>query len=116
MRIRTRNVISYLFLLTVLGAYPLSLFAAVILENPLNTTDIRVLINKIIDLLFTLGIPLAVLLILWAGFLFLTSGGDPQKVNQAKATLLWTIIGFSILLLSKGIIFAICDFFGATGC
>lgn len=107
---------SYLFLLTALGAYPTSLFAAVIIDNPLNTTDIRVLINKIIDLLFTLGIPLAVLLILWAGFLFLTSGGNPQKVNQAKATLLWTIVGFSILLLSKGIILAICDFFGATGC
>jgi hypothetical protein len=42
-----------------------------------------------------------------AGFLFLSSGGDPSKVKKAKDILLYSIIGLLIVLLAKSIIYMI---------
>ncbi len=89
--------------------------SAVLLPNPLGPgSNIFTFIDRFLDLLFTFGLPLAVIMILWSALQFLTSGGNPQKIQSAKNTLLYTMVGFGILLLSKGIIKFICNFFGAS--
>lgn len=45
------------------------------------------------------GIVLFVLLIV-GGFNYLTSGGDPKKIEGAKATLTYAIIGIVVLVLA----------------
>lgn len=81
---------------------------AVVTENPLGEgTTISSLLNKIIDFLITTAIPISTIMVLWAAFLFMTSGGDQKKLDQAKATLKWVVVGITLLILSKGIAYTI---------
>ncbi len=72
----------------------------------LGTQDIRVTIASIIrTFLGFLGI-LAVLIILYGGYIYMTSAGNPEKIEQAKKILRNAIIGLVIILSS----FAIAQF------
>ncbi|RJQ13745.1 hypothetical protein C4553_02530 [Candidatus Parcubacteria bacterium] len=64
-------------------------------------------VNNIIDFLLFIGLPLATLVVLWAGFLYLTAGGNPEKIKTANKALLWAIVGIIILMISKGIVLLI---------
>ncbi|MBU4481104.1 hypothetical protein KKH59_02195, partial [Patescibacteria group bacterium] len=50
-----------------------------------------------------LAMALAVLMLVIAGFIFLTAGGEPQKVNTAKTLILYTLIALLIIILAKAI-------------
>ncbi|MBI1975742.1 MAG: hypothetical protein HYS59_01935 [Candidatus Vogelbacteria bacterium] len=69
------------------------------LTNPLGeVSTLNQLIAKILDALVQLAIPVAILFIVYAGFLFVTARGDEKQLETAKATLLWTVIGIGILV------------------
>jgi len=71
-----------------------------------NSQDIRVIIAKIIRIVIGfLGI-IAVGLIIYAGWLWMSSGGNEEKVEQAKKTLTNAVIGLIIIIAS----FAIASF------
>jgi hypothetical protein len=72
--------------------------------SPLACNTIPECIEKIISFIFWIAIAIVPIMIIIAGFLFLTSGGDPEKVRTAKKMLLYTCIGLVIILLAKGII------------
>jgi len=74
------------------------------LNNPLQYTDIKDLIDHIIDFLFTISIPITAILIIIGGFMMITAGGDVYKLEKAKNLFLYTAIGFAIILLSKGFV------------
>jgi hypothetical protein len=57
----------------------------------------------------------AVIFIILSGFRFITSGGDPKQVEEARKTATWAIIGLLIILFSFGIINIIASITGA-GC
>ena len=58
--------------------------------------------------------PLAVLMMLVVGFLFLTSGGIPQRAGLAQKALLFTMAGVALLVLAPGIVVLIGDLFNNT--
>lgn len=70
-------------------------------------TTIEECINLVIDFLFLIAIIVAPLMILIAGFYFMTAAGNPERVRKAKDIMLYTVIGFVIVLLAKGIVSAI---------
>jgi sterol desaturase/sphingolipid hydroxylase (fatty acid hydroxylase superfamily) len=78
---------------------------ALTVPNPLGSggKDIPTLINTIATWLLGIGSTIAVIMVLWAAFLFMTSGGNQQKVTQARQTLWYAIIGLAVLLLAKGV-------------
>ncbi len=82
------------------------------IPNPLAAQSISDLLNKIIDFLIIIASPILVIMVLWAGFLYLTSGGDPTKVQTANRTLLWAAVGFAIILISKGFTLLIANILG----
>jgi len=43
---------------------------------------------------------IAVVAIIYGGFVYMTSGGDPGKVKQAKNTILYAIIGLTVSVLA----------------
>lgn len=55
--------------------------------------------------------PIAVLMMLAVGFMFLVSGGAPQKSAAAQKALLFTVAGVFLLLLAPGIVKLIGDLF-----
>ncbi|MEK7167965.1 MAG: hypothetical protein AAB791_03115, partial [Patescibacteria group bacterium] len=63
----------------------------------LGTTDLIVVISNIVRIILgTLGI-LAVLIILYAGFVWMTASGDSDKVEKAKKILVSAVIGLVII-------------------
>lgn len=69
--------------------------------NPLGSDDITVLIDRVINFFLYLAGPIAVLMTVYAGYLFITGGNKPEEIKKAKQTLLWVVIGVIVLILSK---------------
>lgn len=76
------------------------------LDNPFGggATTIFDFINVITTWIFNLSIPIAVVLIMYAGLLFLTAGGSPKNFQKAKDVLKYTVLGLAILLIGKGFV------------
>ncbi len=81
----------------------------------LPATDIRLVVARIIrTALGLLGI-VALALIIYAGFIWMTAGGEEEKISQAKKILLNSVIGLAIILSSYAIAsFVINQLVGAT--
>lgn len=68
-------------------------------ESPLKDFGgIEGLIAKILEVVVLVGTPIAVLFIIYSGFLFVTARGNDEKITKAKRALTWTIIGTAILI------------------
>ncbi len=78
---------------------------AVEISNPLGDggKDIPTLINTIAVWLLGIGSTIAVIIVIWAAFLFMTSGGNAERVTMARKTLWYAIIGLVVLLLATGV-------------
>ncbi len=70
------------------------------------------LLERIVDFLLTLAGPFAVIMVLWAAFLYITSSGNANRISQAHKVILWTVVGVGVLVLSKGLISLIVDILG----
>ena len=66
-------------------------------------TDIRVIIARIIQVALGLVGIILVALIVYGGFLYMTSAGDPTKVAKARKVITEAIIGLLIILSSLAI-------------
>ena len=73
------------------------------LTNPLEFDTIEGLLDRIANVLFTLSIPLLVIMIIIGAFYLITAGGSEQKVTTGKNVIKWAIIGFVIILLAGSV-------------
>jgi hypothetical protein len=72
--------------------------------NPLKYNEFKDLLDAIVDFIFTIGMVIAPLLLIIAGFLFVTSAGQPEKVKTAKTMMIAALVGVAVLLLAKGLV------------
>lgn len=73
----------------------------VTIANPLGDEgpqNIPAFIQKAIEVVLVVGVPLVVLAIIYSGFLFVQAQGSPEKLTKAKEALLYVIIGAFFLL------------------
>jgi hypothetical protein len=71
------------------------------IKNPLENSGIDSIegfIEKIIDIIVMIVTPFIVLCLIYAGFQYVTAGGDPGKIKKAHAWLLWTVVGAAVIL------------------
>jgi len=54
--------------------------------------------------IFWLLMVFVVIFILYAAFLYLTSGGDPEKTGKAKGVIIYAVIALAVALLAKAIV------------
>lgn len=66
--------------------------------NPIETTDIRDLLEKVLDIVVEFGAIIAVFFLIYAGFLFVKAQGNDSELQKAKETFFWTIVGGMIVL------------------
>lgn len=69
----------------------------------LAQTDIRVIIARIIEVFLGLLGTVAVVLIIYAGWQWMSAAGDAAKIASAKKTLINAVIGLAIILSAFGI-------------
>lgn len=72
--------------------------------NPLGNAGLTDILDRILNFLFNVAIVLAPVMVLISGIMFLTAAGSPNQVSRAKSILIWTVVGFAVILLSKGLI------------
>lgn len=82
------------------------------LWSPLGCTTIEECISRMINFLFSLAVILTPLMIILAGFLYITAAGRPEKIVQAQKLITWTLIGFLIVSLARAIIYVITSVIG----
>lgn len=61
-------------------------------------------IKAVVDTLLYLVGTLSIIFIIWSGFKYITSGGDPEKVKTAKNTLTYAVIGLIVSMLAFSIV------------
>jgi hypothetical protein len=64
-------------------------------------TSIGQFLGRVVDIFVLIGTPIAVLALIYAGFLFVTARGNEAQLTSAKKTFLYTVIGIAILLGAK---------------
>jgi len=73
------------------------------LKNPLGQTSIVGVINNVLNYFIYISVPILAIMILVGGFQILTARGAPDKIVSGKKTITYAVIGFGIVLVSKGI-------------
>lgn len=76
------------------------------LDNPLNPlgggiTSVCGLVVALVKAAIAIGIPIAILFIVWAGFKFVLAQGKPDALKEARNNFLHVIIGIGIFLGSS---------------
>ncbi|MFH1990347.1 MAG: TrbC/VirB2 family protein [Patescibacteria group bacterium] len=89
-----------------------ALAQTVTIPNPLASNSIMDLVDKVATWLLGVGLTISTIIIIWAAIVFMTSGGNTERVTTARKTLWYTIIGIVILLLAKGLTSLVANFLG----
>lgn len=66
--------------------------------NPLDADDFETFVKDIANIVAAIGGVLAVIFIIYSGFLFVTARGNEKQLEEAKTAFKWTIIGTAVLL------------------
>jgi len=114
---------------TVLAISILTLFSFALVSFAANTStditapDIKLtlfgttgILNKAVNWVFGIVIFVAVIMLIWAGFTYVTSAGNAEKMKTALNSVIYALIGIAIAILAKGFVYMICQFVGGTDC
>ncbi|KPJ84830.1 hypothetical protein AMJ57_05345 [Parcubacteria bacterium SG8_24] len=67
------------------------------LTNPLGTESIPTLVGRITQIFLGVAGSFALLMFVYGGFVWLTSGGSPERVAKGKKIFTWATIGLIIM-------------------
>ncbi len=88
---------------------------AITLPNPLGCRDLGCVVDKIIDGIYYLSIPVVSIMVLIGGFQILVASGDPEKLKTGKNTILYAALGFAVILLAKSVVLIVRSIFPEDG-
>ncbi len=74
------------------------------LPNPLQTTDVSELAGRIIKAILGLVGVFALVMFIYGGMLWMTSGGSEEKVKRGRDTLVWAMAGLALIFFSYAIL------------
>ena len=66
--------------------------------------------DGIFDYIFPAGALLAVAMLIYGGYMWIISGGDPARKQQAQGVLTWSVIGLVFLFLIKAILTVVINY------
>lgn len=61
-------------------------------------------VSTFLSIVFGVLGAVCVILIIYAGFQFILGGDDPQKVKNARNTIIWALIGLGVALSAEAIV------------
>lgn len=69
-----------------------------------GTSKVNTLLQKIINIFSVIVGVVAVIMIIYGGFKYITSGGASEKITSAKNTILYALVGLIIVALAQIIV------------
>ncbi|MDP3794481.1 MAG: pilin [bacterium] len=85
-----------------------------VIPRPGDIKDLNDLLDRVLKFLRTIGAPIATIMIIYAGLTYIFAAGNSEKITQARSILLYTVIGYGIILVASGLLYVIQDFFGVS--
>lgn len=77
------------------------------LVNPINTCDLATFLARLLQLVARIAFPIIVLFIVYIGFLFVSSQGNPEKLKEARGYFVWAVVGALLILGAEALSYAI---------
>lgn len=68
------------------------------LKNPLDAESIQELIEQILEWVYKIGLPIVVVMFVYAGFLYVIARGNETEIKKAHTAIKYTVIGAAIVL------------------
>ena len=103
-------------ILVLAGAFLVPVLALAV-STPPPITNIQQLVNlicKAFGYMFYGLIALSIIMVVVAGFNYVTAGDNAEKVSKANKMILYAAIGIAVALLAKGIPLIVANFLGAS--
>jgi hypothetical protein len=69
-------------------------------------------IAGLIDTLMNFAGLVAVVMLVYGGYMMITSGGDPEKVEKGQSSISGAVIGLIVVFVAKLVIVYVADFLG----
>lgn len=82
------------------------------ITNPIGSNTFQEAIKRVTTWAAAIAVPLTTLMVLIAGLLYMTAGGDPEKIKRAHKALTWAAVGFAVVLFSTVAYLLIQNFLG----
>jgi hypothetical protein len=80
-------------------------------DNPPQLQTLFDSIDKIMGYIFPFAALIAVAMIIYGGYMWIISGGDPSKKQIAQGTLTWAALGLVFLFLIRALLTVLVNFF-----
>lgn len=77
------------------------------LSNPICTTNLSTFLANLLKLVAQIAFPIIVLFLVYVGFLFVSSQGNPEKLKEAKSYFFWAVVGALLVLGAQALSLAI---------
>ena len=71
--------------------------------GPTTVQGLLDILDKVINFVFTGLIIFSVFFVIFAAFQFVTAGGDPAGVLQARQKLIWAAVGIIVALIARAL-------------
>ena len=89
--------------LVFVGLFFASFVLAIGITNPISADNFADLIIQIVGGVTLIISPVLVIMFVFSGILYLTSAGNPERINSAKACVVYAIIGTVIVISAEGL-------------
>lgn len=105
-----KNVFSLLTI--ILLGLPLTVFATE-LENPLGTTDLRLVAGNIVKAVLALSGTAALVMFVWGGAQWILSEGSKEKIAKGQKTIVWAVLGLLFIFIAYALLYALLSALGS---
>lgn len=72
------------------------------------------LLRIVANWMFTILLLLAVIFIIYAAFIYLTSAGDTEKAGKGHKIIIYAAVAIGVAILAKGLVFIVAQLVGAS--
>ena len=78
-----------------------------------NFGDVINILERLLSWIYTLFFIIAAIMIVWAGFSYLTAGGDEEKVSKAHRQFIYAIVAIAVAIVAVSVRFVVQNLIGA---
>lgn len=72
-----------------------------------DLSSITCTVTNAINLIFDIAGIIAFIMIIYSSIIYLTSYGEESRIEMAKKTLIWSVVGVIVILLAKSVLIII---------